>query len=125
MSGQFRSVLLAVIAITSLLISSGAAAASSGGADHAVQRFKFNIPAARLSRTAHGVAAPIGAEIVFSSHDAKVQTHRVKGLMTLPQALDHMLAGTGLSYRCDPKERRIVIRERRGPGEFASFEVRP
>ncbi len=84
------------------------AAASPASADEA--RFDFNIPPTDLSTALVKIAVTakvsIGMEAV--GHCAP-QRHAISGRMTMKDALDRLLAGTGCSYRSlDPEAIEIV-----------------
>jgi iron complex outermembrane recepter protein len=74
----------------------------SAGADaqSARDRVHTNIPPEALGPALRSLAQEFGFQIVYPSKDiAALRTPGVTGSFTLEQALEHALAGTGLTYR--------------------------
>jgi hypothetical protein len=72
----------------------------------------FDLPADTLEKSVKRFAAQTGVEILIPSDAvASVRTKPVQGRMTHREALDAMLAGTGLSVLRDPKSGALAVRK--------------
>jgi len=72
---------------------------------------KFNVPAGEAAQTLKQFAAQAGREIVFAPATvAAVKTPALQGDLTVQQALDSLLAGTGLAATADAKTGAIAVR---------------
>jgi outer membrane receptor protein involved in Fe transport len=86
----------------------------------------FDLPADVLEKSVKRFAAQSGLEVLIPSDAlAEVRTKAVRGEMTSRQALDAMLAGTGLTVLQDPKTGALAVRkETPGPnGQRAAQAV--
>lgn len=87
----------------------------------------FNLPADRLENSVKRFAAQSGWEVLIASDTLEdVQTHSVVGKMTSSEALDAMLAGTGLTVFQDARTSAFAIQretsERKGEKEARERE---
>ena len=100
----FRAVRLGHLVI-SLLVSGVAASATDGG------KSDFDLPAGVAGETLKQFAAQARREIVFAPEAVgALRTKAVKGEFTPREALDRMLAGTGLAASQDAKTGALAIR---------------
>ncbi len=84
----------------------------------------FNLPAGAAGETLKQFAAQAGREIVFAPEAiGTVQTKAVQGELTPPEALNLMLADTGLAASQDPKTRAFAVR--RGEADPNAPRVAP
>lgn len=73
----------------------------------------FDLPADTLERSVKRFAAQSGLEVLIPGDSlSEVRTQTVRGTMTSRQALDAMLAGTGLAVLQDPKSGAFAIRKK-------------
>ena len=92
-----------------LFVTAGALCA----ADAAVKA--FDIPAGAASRTLRLFAQQSGREIVFSAEDiGETQTNSVRGELAAPEALNRMVAGTGLTVGVEEKSGLFSVRREAG-----------
>ncbi len=94
---------LGLLCFTATLLSSRALAA-----DPEVRT--FDVPPGAASLTLKQFAAQAGREIVFADSVGNVQTRPVQGTLTPRQALDAMLADTGLVSSEDAKTGALAVR---------------
>lgn len=72
----------------------------------------FDVPAGPAAQTLKQFATQAGREIVFApAAVAEVRTPAVKGELTVAQALDVLLAGTGLTATVDAKTGALAVRK--------------
>ena len=82
-------------------------------ADAAVK--PFDIPSGAASRTLKLFAQQSGREIVFSAEDiGETQTNSVRGELAAPEALNRMVAGTGLTVGVEEKSGLFSVRREAG-----------
>ncbi len=90
--------------LATLLLCVGASAAETG-------RRTFDLPADSAEKTLKLFSVQSGRGLLVSTEIAKgVQTNAVKGELTPGEALDKMLAGTGLVFTQDEKNGAFVVR---------------
>lgn len=78
----------------------------------AAAKTSFDLPADVLEKSVKRFAAQSGLEVLIPSDAlAGVRTRGVRGEMTSRQALDAMLAGTGLTVLQDPKTGAFSVRK--------------
>ncbi|MES2693687.1 MAG: STN domain-containing protein [Verrucomicrobiota bacterium] len=78
----------------------------------AAEKMSFDLPADRLEPSMKRFAAQSGSEVLMPGDGlGDVRTKSVRGAMTSRQALDAMLAGTGLSVLQDPKTGAFAVRK--------------
>lgn len=106
---QFRSsALWCRIFFYTMLVGLSMGGAPLWGAD--AKEISFDLPVDALSNSVKRFAAQSGLEVLVSSDAlAQVRTRAVRGEMTARQALDAMLAGTGLTVLQDPKTGAFAI----------------
>jgi len=77
----------------------------------AAERKRFDIPAGTADKALKEFIAQSGSELVYPAELARgVKSSAVIGDFTPPEALDKMLAGTGLVASQDPKNGALVVR---------------
>ncbi|MEP9404089.1 TonB-dependent siderophore receptor [Sphingomonas silueang] len=90
--------LLSAVALSALTIASSATA-QTADADAARPK-TFHIPAGRLAQSVLSLSEQAGVQVVFDSDTTGgVQANAVDGALPPAQALDRLLAGTGLRWR--------------------------
>ncbi len=105
------------------LVLAGLCLASTLAAAEAVRA--FDLPAGDAAQTLKQFAAQAGREIVFAPATvAGVKTPAVRGDFTAQQALDALLAGSGLTASADAKTGAIAVR-REMPVEAKNAPSRP
>lgn len=85
---------------------------------HAAEALKksFNLPADAVEQSLKRFSAQSGLEVLFPTDAvAGVRTQSVRGAMTPRQALDGMLAGTGLGVFQDPKSGALTVKKNSSP----------
>ncbi len=98
-SRRFLAVLLCVFACSLPILAADAPARS------------FDVPAGKAETTLPALAAQAGIELVFTVEKVEgVETHAVRGELSIRAALDQMLAGTGLSAVQDAKTGAWAVR---------------
>ena len=86
------------------------ASAQAGIQDHRL--YEFDIPAQRLDRALQALANVSGARFAYQRRlDFGTRTLAIEGEMSIEQALNRMLMGTGLTWEYDDFDR-YVIRSR-------------
>lgn len=75
-------------------------------------KFSFNLPVDVLEKSVKRFAAQSGLEVLIPGDEvAEIRTQAVRGEMTSQDALDAMLAGTGLNALRDPKTGAFAVRK--------------
>lgn len=77
---------------------------SAGGSLRGAElpRIDFDVPVETADRALKSFSTQAGLEVIFPSETTRgIRTHAVRGNMTAREALDRMLAGTGLAARED------------------------
>lgn len=85
---------------------------------HAAETIKksFDLPADAMEKSLKRFSEQSGLEVLFPTDAvAGVRTQSVRGAMTSRQALDGMLAGTGLGVFQDPKSGALTVKKKSDP----------
>lgn len=97
--------------LTGLLLSTAAAAWVE---DH--RPYEMNIPAQRLNQSLQALADVSGARFAYEQRlNLATRTTAIDGEMTVGQALNRMLMGTGLDWRFDDHGRYFIHERWRRP----------
>ena len=97
--------------LSGLLLS---AAAAAWVEDH--RAYEINIPAQRLNQSLQALADVSGARFAYEQRlNLGVRTLAIDGEMSVGQALNRMLMGTGLDWRFDDHGRYFIHERSRGP----------
>jgi outer membrane receptor protein involved in Fe transport len=88
-------------------------------------KLSFNVPVGEAAQTLKQFAAQAKSEIVFAPEKVGgVQTHAVQGELTAREAIDRMLAGTGLVVTQDAKTGALAVRKKTPVPEAKNVESR-
>lgn len=109
--------LASAMATTAMLVAVPqiAIAQEQAGSIEASGRYRFNIPAKSLASAIADVGALSGWRIAYNfTLSADTRSRPLSGTMTPPQAIERLLAGTGISYRVAGAQSIILADPQRG-----------
>ncbi len=93
-------VLMSATALFAVAAAGAPALAQASGAATTEQARSFSIPAGRLSQSVLALSEQAGVQVVFDSDTTgSVNGNAVSGTLTLAEALNRLLGGTGLRWR--------------------------